>query len=204
MLLREAVFLSPAAPPCASSDPAGRGRHCRLLGARHGKCVYRVTVQTRQGSYDFAVNLNHALTRDQVRRRDALARALRRKPGARPARQGLRGLLRPDEDLWSEEFVPGETLDRAMKRISRQPTSRSASPSCCRSSPGVLYRHTSTPNRTGKRWEISDPSMSNVIVPTHDYQTGARIVSVSSRKPHAGLIDMMRSFREGFVARCGA
>ena len=40
-------------------------------------------------------------------------------------------------------------------------------------------------NRTGRRWLLDDPDLSNVVVPTHDYHTGARIVSLSRRRLYA-------------------
>jgi GNAT superfamily N-acetyltransferase len=35
----------------------------------------------------------------------------------------------------------------------------------------------------------------------HDYQTGARLVSIASRRPFASLVAMLRSFREEFIGR---
>ena len=39
-------------------------------------------------------------------------------------------------------------------------------------------------NRVGRRHEIAEPDLTNVIVPTHDYQTGARIVSLAAVREH--------------------
>ena len=41
--------------------------------------------------------------------------------------------------------------------------------------------------------------MTNVIVPTHDYQTRARIVSLAAVREHRGLVPMLRFFREALV-----
>jgi long-subunit acyl-CoA synthetase (AMP-forming) len=200
MLLREAVFLFSGGTHVRLSDIPPGGVNIRLLGSRHGKCVYRVTVQTRfQGSYDFAVNLNHDLAKEQVKEEMNWLILSAASQVRDPLVEDFGGYW-PEHDLWSEEFVPGETLDRAMRRISRQTDVEERLPQLWPFFAwSALSAYVDFWNRTGKRWEISDPSMSNVIVPTHDYQTGARIVSVSSRKPHAGLIDMMRGFREGFV-----
>jgi GNAT superfamily N-acetyltransferase len=199
MMLREAVFLFSGTTVRLNDIPPG-GVGIRLLGSRHGKCVYRVTVQTRfQGSYDFAVNVNHSLTKEQVQEEMQWLIL----SGASQVRDPLVedfGGYWDDQDLWTEEFVPGETLDRALRRLSRQKDVEERFPQLW---PffvwSALSAYVDFWNRTGRRWEISDPSMANVIVPTHDYQTGARIVSVSSRRPHAGLIAMMRSFRENLV-----
>jgi GNAT superfamily N-acetyltransferase len=55
-------------------------------------------------------------------------------------------------------------------------------------------------HRSGKRVEIADPDMTNVIVPTQDFLAGVRIVSLSRRRPHGGLLSMIRGFRDEFVA----
>ena len=54
-------------------------------------------------------------------------------------------------------------------------------------------------DRTGRRLVVADPTPTNVIVPMHDYQTGARLVSIASRQPFTSLVAMLRSFREQFV-----
>src|SRR6185503_5977504 len=120
MLLREAVFLFSGGTHVRLSDVPPGGVNIRLLGSRHGKCVYRVTVQTRfQGGYDFAVNLNHDLTREQVKEEMHWLILSAASQHRDPLVEDFGGYW-PEQDLWSEEFVPGETLDRAMKRISRQ------------------------------------------------------------------------------------
>jgi hypothetical protein len=54
-------------------------------------------------------------------------------------------------------------------------------------------------DRTGRRCEIAALDPADIVVPTHDYHTGSRIVSLSSRRSHGGLLAMVRAFREGFV-----
>ena len=54
-------------------------------------------------------------------------------------------------------------------------------------------------NRTGGRLVVADPSPANVIVPLHDYHTGARLVSISSRAPFDSVPTMLRSFQRIFV-----
>jgi GNAT superfamily N-acetyltransferase len=56
-------------------------------------------------------------------------------------------------------------------------------------------------NRTGRRLIVADPTPANVIVPTHDYQTGPRLVSISAREPFTSLAAMLRSFGERFIGR---
>ena len=105
-----------------------------------------------------------------------------------------------EQDLWSEEFVPGQTLDLALRRLSRREHEaerfRLTWPFWAWS---AMSAYVDFWNRTGMRQEISDPGTVSVIVPTHDYLTGARIVSVSARRPVSGLIPMVLAFRSRLV-----
>ena len=198
-LLREAVFLfSGGATPRLADIPPG-GVWIRALETRHGKAVYRVTVQTRfQGAYDLAVNVNHSRTGEQVREEIRYLILCGESGERAPLVEDFGGYW-PIQDLWSEEFIPGETLDRALRR-----QARAGDPERLRYlwpflAWSTLAAHVDFWNRTGRAHEIADPGMTSVIVSPHDYHTGARIVSVASVRSHEGLVSMCRFFREGLV-----
>ncbi len=54
-------------------------------------------------------------------------------------------------------------------------------------------------NRTGRRREIAELSPGHVIVPTHDYHTGTRILSISALRPHQDLADVTHTIRSNFL-----
>lgn len=198
--LREAVFLFSAGVNLRLGDIPPGGVSVRHLGTKHGKSVYRVTVQTRgQDSHDLAANVNHSLTKSEVQEEIHWLILCGESAGRDPLVEEFGGYW-AEQDLWSEEFVAGETLARAARRLSRHPDEqerlRQMWPFFAWS---ALAAYVDFWNRTGRRREISDPTLTNVIVPTHDYHTGARIVSISARRPHAGLIPMIRSFQADFV-----
>ena len=96
------------------SDVPPGGIWIRLLGSNHGKSVYRLTVQTRfQGAYDMAVNVNHDLDPEQVGD-ECEWLVVCSGTGDRPPLVEEFGGYWPDQDLWTEEFIPGETLDRVV------------------------------------------------------------------------------------------
>jgi long-subunit acyl-CoA synthetase (AMP-forming)/GNAT superfamily N-acetyltransferase len=197
--LREAIFLfSGGAEPRLPDIPPG-GIWIRPLGARPDKAVYRITLQTRfQGSYDLAVNVNRGRAKERVRE-EIHWLVLCGEPGAHDPLVEDFGGYWPEQDLWSEEFIPGESLDRTLRRVARQGDDerfRALWPFFAWS---ALAAHVDFWNRTGRQREIADPGMANVIVPSHDYQSGARIVSVSAVRAHRGLVPMLRFFREEFI-----
>lgn len=198
--LREAVFLFYRGTVIRLNDIPPGGVWIRLLGARHGKSVYRITIQTRtQDTYDVAANLIEELPAEQVQEEidwlilcgEAASRA--------PVVEDFGGHI-PEQHLWSEEFVTGDTLDRELRRLQRrspeQEGLRQIWPFLAWS---ALSAYVDFWDRTGRRCEIAALDPADIVVPTHDYHTGSRIVSLSSRRSHGGLLAMVRVFREGFV-----
>ena len=114
--LREACFLffgqtlrlSDIHPPACGCGPGASA-----LGR-----VYRLTVQTRlQGAFDLTAAVNLGLTRAEVV--DELHwLVLCGEPGREPLVADVGGYWE-GPDLWSEELLPGETLERALRRQER-------------------------------------------------------------------------------------
>ena len=197
--LREAVFLfSGGAVPRLGDIPPG-GVWIRPLGTRHDKTVHRVTVQTRfQASYDLAVNLNQTRSQEQVRE-EIRWLTLCGEPGAHDRLVEDFGGYWPQQDLWSGEFIPGETLDRTLKRLARQGDDERFRQLWTFFAWSALAVYVDFWDRTGRTREIARPDTRNVIVPTHDYQTGARIVSLAEVREHVGLLPMLRFFHASLV-----
>ncbi len=198
--LREALFLFSSNLLIHLSDIPPGGVWVRLLGSRHGKSVYRITVQTRfRGSHDLAANLTHELPRESVEE-EINWLILAGDPGGRgPLVEDFGGYW-SEQGLWSEEFISGDTLDRALQRLSRR---RGAEEQLSQAWPFLAWSTISAWvdfwNRSGRRVEIGDPSMSNIVVPTEDYHVGARIVSLAARREHQGLAPMIEGFLNDFV-----
>ncbi len=190
--LREAVFLFSKGVTIRLNDIPPGGVFIRLLGSNHGKSVYRATVQTRfKGSFDLAVNINHDLTQEEVREEIFWLILCGESPQLPALAEEFGGYWQA-QDLWSEEFIAGETLDRAMRRLSRRGAGgerlENIWPFLAWT---TLNAYVDFWHRTGTRWEISDPEMPNVVASTHDYQTSARLVSVTRRQRHRGLGPML-------------
>jgi long-subunit acyl-CoA synthetase (AMP-forming)/GNAT superfamily N-acetyltransferase len=194
-MLKEAVFhFSKGLIVRLSNIPPG-GVWIRPIGARHGKAVYRVTIQTRhQGSYEVAINVNHSLKPEQLQE-EINWLILSGDPGGANLLAEEFGGYWEEQDLWSEEFISGETLDRAMLRLSKRSSEQDRFQQLWPFLAWTtLCAYVGFWARSGKLFEIADPSVSGVVVPTVDYHTGFRLVSVAARRLHRNLIEMMRSF----------
>ena len=200
--LREAVFLFYRGTMVRLHDIPPGGVWIRLIDTRHGKAVYRITVQTRaQNTYDFSANLTQSLTADDVQEEIDWLILCGDSGHGMPVVENFGGYL-PDQDIWTEEFVSGDTLDREIRRLARRSDQEENLeqlwPFFAWS---ALSAYVDFWKRTGRRLEIAELSMADIVLPTHDYHTGSRIVSLSARRAHRGLLAMLRSFCGEFVEK---
>jgi long-subunit acyl-CoA synthetase (AMP-forming)/ribosomal protein S18 acetylase RimI-like enzyme len=201
-IIREASFLLTVTPRVIHLDDIlPGGVWVRLLGESHGKSVFRVAIRTRVGhQLDLALNLNRSLPSEDAKEEINWLIICSEPRGLGPLVEVFGGSW-PEDDLWTEEFIPGETLDHAVNRLARkhqeQPERLDAWwPFAAWAALGAYVDFW---NRTGRRLVVADPSPANVIVPLHDYLSGARLVSISSRAPFDSLPTMLRSFHRYFI-----
>ena len=200
-IIREASFLIGSTPRVIHLDDIlPGGVWIRLLGNSHGKSVFRVAVRTRtRGQMDLALNLNRDLPTEDAQEEINWLIVCSEALGLGPLVEKFGGSW-PEHELWTEEFIPGQTLDRALNRLTR----KKEDPERIKAwwpfaAWAAVSAYVDFWNRTGRRLVVADPSPSNVNVPMHDYHTGARLVSISSRAPFDSLPTMLRSFQEHFI-----
>jgi long-chain acyl-CoA synthetase len=199
-MLREGVFLFSGGTMLRLSDILPSGVWIRLLGAAHGRSVFRIAVKTRsREQYDLAVNLSRNLDPDEaIEEIDWLVLC---SDGRRSSPLvEIFGGFWPEFGLWTEEFIAGDTLDRGLRRLSRRAADadRLAGwwPFAAWS---ALAAYLDFWNRTDRLLVVADPSPANVIVPMHDYHTGARLVSIASRRPCACPADALITLSQDFI-----
>lgn len=153
------------------------------------------------------LKLNHAADWDDVQRELRLAVRVRA-GSARPIVKAHGGGYR-DWQLWTEEYVPGLTLDRLVERLLREkagdllegleaPGGRLPEVwpflvSACASLVVEFWR------RTGRRHRLARPNPAKVVLPEHDWQVGGRLVSVADRIPCSRLTDVLDSIHRYIV-----
>ncbi len=200
-IIREASFLFGTTPAAIHLDDIlPGGVWVRLLGTSHGKSVFRVATRTRErGQLDLALNINRDLPPDQVQEEINWLIVCSEARELGPLVEIFGGSW-PELGLWTEEFIPGETLDHALNRLARRPEEEERLAAWW---PFAAWAAVSSYvdfwNRTDRRLVVADPSPSNVIVPMHDYHTGARLVSISSRAPFDSLPTMLRDIHTQFI-----
>ena len=200
-VLREAIFLFAGGASVRLSDILPGGVWIRLLGENHGKAVYRAAVRTRgREQYDVAVNLNLDLTEASAQEEVDWLVVCSEDLGSGPLVETFGGHW-PELDLWTEEFIPGETLDRALRREERRGDSERFRGLWAWAAWAALAAYVDFWDRTARGTEVADPGAANVIVPMHDYHAGARLVSITARRPHSGMASLLARLKEGLVER---
>lgn len=200
-LIKESVFiLSGGARVSLAEIPPG-GVQVRHLGSRHDKTVYHVSVQTRQhGPFEMALNLAQDLTPEEVESEILWLIRLGSPEGRRRLVEEFGGYW-PAHRMWTEEYVPGETVTALLDRLARDEASDSDRllPLWAHLASSAATAYIDFWSRTGRTLIPGDPSPDNLIVPGHDYQEGSRLVSISHRRSFAGLPAFLRDLKAGIL-----
>ena len=199
-MIQEGIFLFSRGAAIRLDDILPGGVWIRLLGSEHGKSVYRMAVKTRSsGQFDLAINLNRTLDEVQVQEEIDWLVVCAEQRDLGPLVEDFGGYW-PEQGLWTEEFIPGETLDRVIMRLSRKELDRERLETLWPFAAwSAMSAYVDFWNRTGRRLVVADPTPGNVIVPTHDYHTGARLVSIASRREFESILAMLESFKAQLI-----
>src|SRR5512137_1748236 len=195
-LVRSTVFILGNGALISLADIPPGGATVTLLGRRLGKSVYRFSLTTRgRETFDFAVN--HAETMPPAELRDEVLWLL--SSGAPPPLVEAFGSYHPDWGIYTEEFIPGENVEQQLARLLQKGEVRRLRNQWPFLVWTALAAHVGFWDRTGRRVALRDPSPAAFIVPSHDYQTGARLVSISDRGVAERLDDVLDRFETAFI-----
>jgi len=199
-MLQEGIFLFSRGTAVRLDDILPGGVWIRLLGTEHGKSVYRMAVKTRTlGQFDLAINLNRDLAEATVMEEIDWLVVCAEERDLGPLVEDFGGYW-PEHGLWTEEFIPGETLDRAVVRLSRKELDAERLEALWPFAAwSAMSAYVDFWNRTGRRLMVADPTPGNIIVPTHDYHTGARLVSIASRRTFDSMLAMLERFMDQLI-----
>jgi long-subunit acyl-CoA synthetase (AMP-forming)/N-acetylglutamate synthase-like GNAT family acetyltransferase len=213
-LLAEAkTLLGPS--PTPALPPLGRGSvRISFLGTGTGRTVHLLEwigggTEDEGSQFECLLKVNHELAWEDVQRELRLAVRVRTGAG-RPIVKTHGGGYR-EYSLWTEEYVPGSTLDRLVDRLATEPllATPGAAPvtapggrlpevwpflmTTCASLVIEFWR------RTRRKWRLANPNPAKVVLPEHDWQVGGRLVSVADRVPCRRLTEVLESIHRAIV-----
>ncbi len=200
-ILNESIYLFYDGKQLSLDKIPPQGIWINLLGSAHGKTVYRVTIQSTEGSFKFVFNLNDELTTDQVNTELYWLIACARDNQFNQLVETL-GSYKPEQDLWTEEFISGLTVRQYLKQAEWAGSSDEMP------SPEHIWPHfvwtavltyTSFWKRTRFKKIISVPSPGKIVVPIHDYHVGGRLVSISGITEVSSELEFIENLENLFV-----
>jgi long-subunit acyl-CoA synthetase (AMP-forming)/GNAT superfamily N-acetyltransferase len=125
---------------------------------------------------------------------------IRVRTGGRPVVK-TQGGGHPEQGVWTEEWVPGRTLEEAADELIEVPSLESDTVggrwqfvvSTCATLIVDFWK------RTGQTLTLAKPTPEKIVVPMHDWQVGGRIVSVASRVECDSLTEVLESIHADLV-----
>jgi long-subunit acyl-CoA synthetase (AMP-forming) len=195
-LVRASVFLFGKGVLLSLADLPPGGATISHLGTQHGKSVYRLSLVTRaREGFDVAINVAETLSPYELREEIRWLLAA----GAAPPLVEAFGGYYPDFGIFTEEFIPGEDVARQVARFERSGDLRRLELHWSFLVWSSLSALVSFWDRSGRKVSLREPSPGQFIVPAHDYQIGARLVSISERTECRSLDELLDRFEAAFV-----
>jgi long-subunit acyl-CoA synthetase (AMP-forming)/GNAT superfamily N-acetyltransferase len=195
-LVRASVFLFGHGALLSLGDLPPGGVRVSRLGIHGGKSVYRVSIETRaRDVHELCVNLSDELHPMELREEmDWLLAA----GGSPPVVEAFGGWY-PEYALFTEEHVAGEHVGALVGHLVRQGELRRLRALWPFLAQTAFTLHARFWDRTGRRLALAAPAPEAFIVPAHDYQDGARLVSIAGRSPCFDVDALVDRFRASFV-----
>jgi long-chain acyl-CoA synthetase len=195
-LVRASVFLLGRGVLLSLADVPPGGAAVSLLGRQHGKSVYRLSIHTRGNEvFDVAINVADDMNFAELRQEVSWLLAA----GAPPPLVEQFGGYFAEWGIFTEEFIPGDTVEKQVARLVRQGETKRLRLLWPFLVWTALEGHVRFWDRTGRRQALRLPSPAAFIVPSHDYHAGARLVSISDRSPCASLDELLDRFQRAFI-----
>ena len=201
-VLREAVFMFSNSLQLRLDDILPGGIWISLLDSRSDKSIYRITVQTRlRGAFDLTLHLNQKFPPAKVKEEIKwliLAGANTHGERLLPHFGGYW----EEYDLWTEAFVPRDSVAKYLERESKrdEPEIRQR---LFELWPNFVWNssvaYTNFWSITNYKIQLENPMPENITVPTHDYQTGTLLYSVSKKIESSSAKNFFVTFYQLFV-----
>jgi long-subunit acyl-CoA synthetase (AMP-forming)/GNAT superfamily N-acetyltransferase len=208
LLAEAATLLGGSGAPVAPEPLGPAAIRVTFLGTGTGRAVcllqWRAPGEHDPG-FECVLKVNRDLAWADVQ--DELRLLVRARSGAsgRPVVKTQGGGW-PEQGLWTEEFIPGETLDRLVERLAEEPAGGRSGGEGGRLPevwPFVVSSCASLVvdfwNRTGRAITLAHPSPAKIVLPAHDWQVGGRLVSIADRRPCDRLLDILAGIRTAIV-----
>jgi len=204
-ILREAVFLFSKRRLIQLDDILHRGMWISLLAKNHGKSIYRVLVQTRDGdSFNFVININDSLDPAFIQDEIQLLIMMGSSMHGDKLVEDFGGYW-PKFNLYSEEYISGENLQQYLERNESEIAEKKAIDRWQMRWLHFIWNglkaYLEFYKRSDHTLSIANPTPTNLIVPEFDYSIGTRLISISDRKEVHHFYEVLLDLYEIFILK---
>jgi long-chain acyl-CoA synthetase len=203
-IIREAIFLFTGSVLISLNNILPSGVWISRYSESENRSVFRVTVQTRfQGGFDLAIHLNHNEPSSTIEEEIKWKVIAGTEANGEKLAAKLGGLWE-DYNLWTEEFVGDESVERFIRREYKR-------------NDGLTFEKLrnlwkffvwNASAAYVKFWKLSElkmelinPSPDEIIISEHDYQIKSIITSFSKRRKTETTLGFMMNFYESFIGQ---
>ena len=201
-ILREAIFLFTGSVLVSLNNILPSGVWISKYSEKEFRSVFRVTVQTRfQGGFDIAFhlykNINLADIEDEIK-----WKVLAGSEGRKEKLAAKFGGLWEESNLWTEEFINDEPIERFIRREYKR-NDEVAFEKLKNLWKFFVWNAAAAYVKFWKlsdmKMELADTTPDDIIVSSHDYQTGCIITSFYNRRKTESTLLFLMSFYKSFV-----
>lgn len=203
-IIREAIFLFSGGTLISLNNILPSGVWISKFSDSEERSIFRVTVQSRfQGGFDLSIHLNHN-THPEM-----LAEEIKWKVIAGTEINGEKlaakfGGVWDDYNLWTEEFINEETVERFIRREYKK-RDETAIEKLRNLWKFFVWNAAAAYVKFWKlsemKMELTDTTPDELVVSPHDYQTGCIITSFSKRRKTESTLGFIMNFYESFVKK---
>jgi len=201
-IIREAIFLFSEHVLISLNNILPSGVWISKYSESEKRSIFRVTVQTRfLGGFDLAIHLNHSESSETIQEEIKWKVIAGTEVNGEKLAAKFGGLWE-DYNLWTEEFVGDESVERFIRREYKRNDELTLEKL------RNLWKFFvwNAASAYVKFWKLSDMKMEltdttpeGLIISPHDYQTGCIITSFSKRKKTESTLSFVMNFYESFV-----
>ena len=164
--------------------------------------IYRVSVQSRhEGSFDILLRVNN--TQDEIKIHEEINWLI-----LSGSQHYLNELVEnfggywSEYNLWSQKYIPGITIENFFRRQTKK-HDKELEERLFYLWPFFIWNATAAYIHfweiTSREFQLKNPSASNIIAPSHDYQTGTRFEVLGERERTNSISHLLFTFYNKFV-----
>jgi len=201
-IIREGIFLLSSGSMVRLYDIPPGGIWVSLIEEKPNETFFRLSVQTRyQGAYDLVLCLNKKYMHDDLRDEINWLIHIGTAKSGENLVDNFGGYWQAYK-MWTKEYIPSHSIGKFIDRTYRKSNTENNKrlyflwPFFIWS---AAWAHIQFWRRTNFTMELADKTISNIVIPSHDYQTGIKHISIHDRIKSAGLKDLLIDFHNQFI-----